>query len=298
MQKNPIRIYIVTTGRSYSPESEAYRDFFEAAGHECTLGPRKRSAFNSFDVAILFNGLNPFWHKYPLVVVGEYQSLSTGEFRRAKDAIKRFVNRRSDVKVFLNHYVRKNMGYRDSAEFVYRPMGFFHAPKPSSKRKEFDIVYAGSERQGVAEAAVKLANLGLSVLLVGQFQNFKHPKITVHEPVSPQSVWELLDRASIGLNLVPFRRPFIYQDSTKVIEYASRGLGILSNSYPWVDDFFATRGGRYLKIDDVSDADSVRAFEYRTPKVGDREWNEVLAEARLLAFIERAVALKQQLTEC
>jgi hypothetical protein len=290
----PLSIYIATTGRAYNSEAQAYTDFFEAAGHRCDFGSRQDYNAEDYDVEILFHGLHPFWQKRSPLVVGEYQSLSTGAFGPQKDVVKRVLNRRSDIKVFLNEYVRKGMFFGPNTPHFYRPMGYFKPLTVSTKPKEFDVVYAGSERKGVTDIVARLADLDLSVLLLGDFQSVKHPGVTSHEPVSPKQVWEFLDLARVGLNLVPLRRPFISQDSTKVIEYTSRGLGVLSNAYEWVDNFYASRGGSYMNIDDVTDADSVRLFGYRTPRVGDLEWNTVLSQSGLLTAIEQAVEAKKR----
>ena len=283
-----LKIYIVTTGRAYNSEALAYQDFFQSFGHQCVIGPRNSPTLREFDVAVLFNGLNPFWHQYPRVVVEEYHSLSAGRFRQVKDLAKRVLNRRGDVKVFLNDYVREGMFYRPSEEHVRRPMGFFDTPKNGEVEKCFDIVYAGSQRSGLSEKVVGLASLGLTILMVGSFSGIQHPQITIQSPVGPKDIPGFLDSASVGLNFVPLTEPFIHQDSTKIIEYAARGLGILSNSYSWIDSFFAARGGRYLPLEEVTDVQSVRRFGFEAPSVDDLAWPVLLRESGLLRNIDRA----------
>jgi len=287
-----LKIYIVTTGRAFNSEALAYQDFFQSHGHQCVIGPRKSPTLSEFDVAVLFNGLNPFWHQYPRVVVEEYHSLSTGRFRQMKDLAKRVLNRRGDVKVFLNDYVREGMFYRPSAEHVRRPMGFFDIAKNGEAEKRFDIVYAGSQRSGLSETVVGLASLGLTILMVGSFSGIEHPQIKIQPPVGPKDIPALLDLASIGLNFVPLTEPFVHQDSTKLIEYAARGLGILSNSYFWIENFFDERGGKYLPLEEVTDAQSVRRFGFEAPRVDDLAWPVLLRESGLLTNLSRASSLK------
>lgn len=281
-----MKICIVTTGRSFSPDALAYREFFLSRGHSCSILWSGES-LEGFDVAILFNGINPFWRKYPPVVVAEYQSLSTGRGRRLKDLLKRAVNKRGDLYVFLNEYVRRGSFHPSTARHILRPMGFSSPrdPVPLGER-EFDIVYAGSNRPGLVAVFRHLAELGLKLLAVGNFPTLSIPNVDVISSVSAPDVPQYLDRAKVGLNFVPLRQPYIFQDSTKVIEYASRGLGILSNPYPWIDEFMAQSGGTYLSLRNAEDADTIRTFDYRVPEVSNREWTTLLSRSALIDELE------------
>lgn len=283
-----MKICIVSPGRSYSPDSLAYQDFFSSEGHECVLRDSSESLEDS-DVAILVSGFYPFWRSYPPVVVVEYRSLSTGSFRVLKDLMKRVFNKRGDVYVFLNDYVRRGSFFRASAQHVIRPMGYFQVNRPlPTALREFDVVYAGSVRPGVKSAIEKLAGVGLGVLVLGDFSGPFHANVTVVPSVPVREVSHYLDRARIGLNFIPPRHPYIHQDSTKVLDYVARGLGVISNDYPWVNQFFSSRGGKFLRLEAVDSAESVRNFEFVSPEIVDLSWAQVLESSGLLRGLLRA----------
>ena len=273
--------------RAFNSETQAYVDYFQSRGHSC-VEVETGSSLLEYDVAILFNGFFPFWQRYPPIVVSEYQSLSTGSFPKLKNRIKRLVNKRGDIFVFLNDYVREGMAFGDAEPYILRPMGYFHsAPRAKEKGSlPYDLVYAGSDRQGLENQVRRLIGLGLEMLLVGHFPWAQDLRISVSQPVRPLDVPPLLDLARAGLNFVPNREPYIFQDSTKVVEYASRGLGVVSNSYYWVDTFMNARNGRYLDLGEVRKKADVTDFPYRAPEISDLRWDLLLDNSGLVEQIE------------
>lgn len=281
-----MKICILTTGRAYNPEAQAYQDFFRTLGHFCSISSG-RVDFRFFDIVLLFNGFNPFWRRYPQTVIAEYQSLSTGQFRRLKDVTKRLLNKRGQIVIAQSDYVLRGMFFRMSERTVIRPMGYFPEAKQHEIVKRYDIVYSGSERPGLREFIVKFDRMGLKVLMLGNFDHFCFTNVTTLPQAHPKEVPALLDQATCGLNFVPAQSPYIYQDSTKVIEYAARGLGIISNSYPWIDHFFKDRGGRYLNIDHATNLHVIRDFRYAQPRVSDLAWPTLLDNCGLVEALEK-----------
>lgn len=282
-----MRICIVRSGKAFNSETEAYVAYFLRHGHSCSVAD-DLAGVEDFDVAILFNGFFPFWCKYPSLVVSEYQSLSTGKLPKLKDLAKRILNKRGDITVFLNDYVRSGMSGKRVGKFILRPMGHFGGRtgvRPHAG-KEFDLVYAGSDRPGLRCEVRRLVELGLKVLLVGSFPWAQGLEVTEVKPVRPVDVPPLLDLARVGLNYVPKRAPYIYQDSTKVIEYSSRELGVVSNSYHWVNQFFQERNGRYLQLERVRTKEDVISFPYLIPEVSDLGWDSLLEKSGLVQQIE------------
>ena len=161
-----MRICISTKGRAFNPEAQAYQEFFQALGHLCSIRPG-RIDYRSFDVVILFNGFNPFWRRYPQTVVEEYQSLSTGQFRRLKDVTKRLLNKRGQIVIAPSDYVLRGMFFRNNERTVIRPMGYFPELKHNVISKRYGLVYAGSERLGLRDCLAKFDRLGLKILMIG-----------------------------------------------------------------------------------------------------------------------------------
>src|SRR5690554_6537811 len=148
------RLAIEKTDKAFLPETYAYQVFFEAIGIECEFVSLDDYESDRYDAVLLFHGFHPFWKTYPKIVVGEYHTLSTGRFSRFKDLVKRALNVKADLNIFLNEEVRKKLWFRPGKNRIYRSMGVpvdeYMTLKNSSKC--YDIVYAGSYRDGVLDA--------------------------------------------------------------------------------------------------------------------------------------------------
>ena len=104
-------IAIETTDRAFLPESYAYRAYFKSHGFSCELIDKGSSQILDYDAVFLFHGFHPFWRKYPDFVIGEYNSLSTGKLNRFKDILKRVINVRPNLYIFLNESVREKLWF-------------------------------------------------------------------------------------------------------------------------------------------------------------------------------------------
>ncbi len=272
------KIAILTTVRAFLPEAEAYRVYFEKKGFSVSVIDGSDYDPASFDAVILFHGFHPFWKTYSKVVIGEYHSLSTGRFNRIKDLFKRVLNTRADILIFLNENTRRRLWFSPQTNFFYRPMGFFVQRHTSAIRttSEYDVIYAGSIRPGVAQRIIRLADMGLRIAVAGNTSPITHRNIAAFGSLKTNQVYELMARCRLGLNYTPDISPLNEQDSTKVIEYCSLGLGIITNKYRWINEFEQSRGGRFLDVESVKCADEVLNFDFVTPSVSDLSWACIL----------------------
>lgn len=117
-------IAIEVTTNAFLPEAYAYRDYFIEKGFECDFVNKGDPSLLNYDCALLFHGFHPFWKKYPKFIIGEYHSLSTGRYNRVKDLVKRLLNVRSSVYIFLNENVRRKMWFSNKINYTTRSMGY------------------------------------------------------------------------------------------------------------------------------------------------------------------------------
>lgn len=266
-------VAIETTSNAFLPEAYAYRNMFRDKGISCNLVEKNTQSLECYDLVILFHGFHPFWKKYPGFVIGEYNSLSVGRFGRLKDIAKRLFNVKADYYIFLNDIVRKKLFFSKSSAHSLRSMGFSSPADPSNNvGKEFDVIYCGSNRIGLRNQIVRLANLGLKVAVAGFKFDQKHQNIVSYGKVTPAETGRLLLKAKWGLNYTPDVFPLNVQDSTKVIEYCAAGLGVVTNRYEWVNEFERIRGARFLDLDNLSSLSYIEKFEFIVPDVSDLEW--------------------------
>ncbi len=275
-------IAIEVTKKAFLPEAYAYHDYFESLGYDCKLVQKGSDDILNYDCVMLFHGFHPFWRKYPKFIIGEYHSLSTGGFKRAKDIFKRALNVRPNLYIFLNENVRKKLWFSKNNNYIIRGMGYSRKDFEgySSEEKKFDIVYCGSYRDGVLEEIKKMVDLGLSVALVGMQVSFEHQNLTSFGRLAHDEAIKVISQSKYGFNYTPDIFPFNIQDSTKVIEYCAAGLGVITNKYEWINDFENIRGAKFLDIVNIESLSDVLEFDYITPSVEDLDWGSIIENSK------------------
>lgn len=285
-----LRLGIFASPQAMLPEVSAYRAYFTSAEgyHTQIFTDIARARSKEFDAVLVPFGFHPRLRPR-VVLIADYSSLSTGRMASSRDFLKRHLNPRPDIAIYQNSYVRSRLRVR-STQTVLRPMGFFGELVEPRCDKEFDVVYAGTmSRPGVIEAINHLGALDLDIVVAGS----PPPKglarnVQYVGRLDIPDIYRLYARCTFGLNFVPPKRPYQFQASTKVIEYCASGLGVISNCYPWVNEFFASRGGTYLPLSERLSKSEILSFDFRLPRVSDLEWNLVMSSTRLRALVREA----------
>lgn len=286
---------ITISNNSYTPEAYAYADYLRKYGVEVQLD-QAHMLDPLHDTHIYFMGLLPFWKKKgSWREVHEYQSLSTPNFARTKDLLKKVVNRKPDGRIILNDTVRNILNFKDSVPYILRDMGvddaLFQRP---SKNPTFDIVYCGSinGRVGLVEQIIRLAELGFKVLVIGSvtpevksiLSSAKY-NIELAGRVQRKDLPELYRNCRAGLNYTPNIYPFNIQTSTKTLEYLASGLGVISNRYCWSEEFFSRNSGLLSWLSDLVSISDIRSFETPALSFGEYSWGCKLRKIQFLDFV-------------
>lgn len=281
-------IAIEVTDKAFLPESYAYRDYFIKNGFKCDFVKKGSSEILCYDAVILFHGFHPFWKKYPKFIISDYNSLSTGEFSRVKDYVKFLFNVRADLYIFLNEEVRQKFRFSNNINYITRSMGYDaeNLSKQLVQPKCFDVVYCGSNRPGLSAILIKLANIGLSIALVGPEDLPSHKNIVSFGRKTPEEAKKIMLQAKYGLNFTPDVFPLNIQDSTKVIEYCAANLGVITNQYKWVNNFEKSRKAKFLTLENICSRVDVDSFDFITPDVSDLEWSELLKNTKIISKIK------------
>jgi len=292
----------------YLPEIKAYIDYinnhmegFEAFDSSEII----HYDANNYDVIWKFLGFDCFLNpsiKENALVVHEYNSLSTGRFARTKNSIKRLINRKPDMRVFLNRSVKRGFPFTDNKPAFLRDMGvganFFIK---RIKEPEYDFVYAGSmvDREDIIKQALdhfKHTLTEASLLMVGnipesvQRQYKECDNITFTGRINHSDIPHIVQKARFGLNLMPDIYPLNAQTATKIIEYCALGLPIVSTNYKWVKRFCLKRDANiFLLNNDFSNftMKDINSFHFKTPDVSDLEWNKLIESSKIFGAIQR-----------
>lgn len=284
-----VSILFEHTIRSYLPEVSAYRSYLADKPGFVTMDTMEDPQSNpdTFDVVWKFVGVDLATHQN--CVVHEYNSLSTGRLAQLKNTIKRKLNSRPDMRVFLNQTVKREFSFRDGIPCATRDMGVAEAFYATRAQHEYDLVYAGSitADRGVAAALESICDrlTDLRLLVVGDVpvdvreRYSRKGNIDFIGRVPYSDVPEQMARARAGLNIIPDRYPFNLQASTKLLEYCALNMNIVSTRYGWVEQFSNARNAEFLWVKpDLSDltAKRLNEFQFITPDVSDLEWNRVI----------------------
>ncbi|MCI5056769.1 MAG: glycosyltransferase [Flavobacteriales bacterium] len=295
------KLALIQTGSAFLPELKVYQKFFETEGFttEIFRSQPKQKVLQDFDIEWHFMGLDVSPKQTSRLKVHEYISCSIPPFAKWKDRIKSWVNVTPDLRVFQNVKVKEHLfGSSMDTDFLYRTVGidtsFFNQ---YTGNKEFDFVYLGStDASRKLEVLFRQLNRELpsaSVLVIGRPPNSLHQfsdQVSFTGKVPYEKVAEHLAKAKYAINWIPNIRPYNFQISTKLLEYCAQSMPIISTAYPWADQFFEARHGRfYPLLPDASNLNwaAITSFPYKTPDVRDLEWSNVLRNSEILAFLKQ-----------
>ena len=287
-------ILFQNTQNSYLPEVQAYKEYFESKGYNILT-----EGENSIpDIYWKIMGLDFKSRDKP--VIHDYASLSSGGiFPKIKDLIKSSFNAKPDLRLFLNHDVKNCLNFRDNIPFLIRDAGihksFFNL---TSSKKEYDFVYLGtlSKVRGVHKLIEFFSNKlkNKKLLLIGSVpkelnsivKKSKNIICTGRLPLSQVPIYA--SKAIYGINYIPDKYPFNIQASLKLLEYCALGLKVITTDYYWINSFEKKNNARFFKIkEDFSNfrPDAFEKFDFVTPNLKHREWNNMFNEIDLYNVI-------------
>ena len=292
-----MKILFVRTGKAFLPEIDAYVKYsnklegFEAYDSQLL---DENYSIDDFDVIWEFKGFGGV-RDVNKVIVHDYASLSTGSFPKVKNNLKKWLNPKPNLRVFLNQAVRQGFNFNDDIEFCYRDMGIderFLSVK--SEEKEYDFVYVGSICKGrgmdrfLAEFTRKPQG---KLCLIGNveddiYNEYKHNKDLVFTGSVPYGEVPIIaSKAVYGINYIPDKYPFNIQTSTKLLEYLALGLKVITTDYQWVRDFEKLHGCSFYKLNlkqDGFNRDYIKSYDYKSNfAVENHLWDVVLENSGL-----------------
>ena len=279
-----MQIGILDNPLSYLPEKLAYKEFLEQAGHKVIISYSLKEIENDSDWIIIFMGF--FNKKLKCKVLHDYASLSTPPFQFLKDKVKVILNSKPNFRLFNSSFFLKNLNFKDNVEYKIREAGvdknFFEI---KNSKKDYEILYSGSERKGLLSNIENFAKKNFKILLLGKFskefrdQLLKYKKVSFAGLIDRKDLPKLYQSCEYGFNFIPDIFPYNYQNSLKLLEYCASGLKIISNKYPFVKSFEEKNGGKFFyTTDNFEDLDGFQKFNFVTPNVSHLQWNKILKQ--------------------
>ncbi|CAH7394429.1 conserved hypothetical protein [Vibrio chagasii] len=294
-----VKIYFVRDSISYLPEIFAYTDFckhneilYEVVTPDFDFG----KIYEPFIKWVIMGRDSKI--EQNCFLVHEFLSLSTGKLAKIKNLIKKNTAPKPDFQVFLNSNVKKVFAV-ENIPSVIRDMGvmpFFKSYK--NINKEFDFVYCGSlgKNRKIEELFIFFKEGALknsSLLVIGEasdamIEKYSASNITFIGKVDYQDVPKLLAKARCAINFIPNIYPFNLQTSTKLLEYLSCNLPVLSTRYEWVEDFKDKNNAPILFLDASLNNERVEFFlneNFIFPNMKCYSWDSILKESKVFELV-------------
>ncbi|MFM9908834.1 MAG: hypothetical protein ACKVOW_05785 [Chitinophagaceae bacterium] len=293
-------IAFIHNNKAFLPGLYGYRQFFNKYGIQCEVVTPDELGTVHRQVEWYFLGSDISKPKEGIYKIHEYPSASLPPFRKWKDWMKSFINTQPDYRVFQNEFVRNSLNFHDSVPFGYRELGIpeeWLSGAPSLV-KEYDFIYIGdvSASRKIKDIfnlfTTELRDHSL-LILSHRYEELKQQYIQSNNiifkgPVQKDQVREFLLKSKFAINYIPDSVPFNKQTSTKLLEYITCKVPVISTRYRWMDDFEKQQGGGYFYLEkDLSNFtwERVNNFKYSFPVLSEWTWEKQIRKSGVLEFL-------------
>lgn len=292
-----IKILFVRSERAFLPEIDAYIDYFNKSSKFTAYDSSKIEGLyniNDFDIIWEFKGIGGHKPKNKFVI-HDYASLSTGYFPKTKNKIKRVLNPKPDMRIFLNKEVQSGFKFKDNIEYCYRDMGISEAfVNISNYEKEYEFVYTGviSRSRGMDKALSYFSEKKIGkICLIGTvedeiYNQYKYNKDFIFTgKIDYIDVPKIASKGIYGLNFIPDKYPYNLQTSTKLLEYLALGLNIVTTDYRWIREFENKYKCSFYKVNSKNielDINDIKNYKFKS-KVNINEfiWKNVIEKSEI-----------------
>lgn len=292
-----MKILFVRSEKAFLPEIEAYINYFnKRIGWEAHDSSKLNPDYDidEFDVIWEFKGFNGI-KTTDKVLVHEYASSSTGIFPKFKNFLKVNNTYKPDIRIFLNERVQNEFKFTDTIDCSFRDMGIDEIfLKKYDAEKEFDSVYVGSvgKDRGMDKFLESFTSKpNGTICLIGNVDNdiYRQYKdnnnIMFTGKVPYKQVPEIASKAVYGINFIPDKYPFNLQTSTKLLEYLSLNLKVVTTDYEWVKTFEKQHRSSFYKLNYRNidfDLNKIEKFSFESnfnPK--EFLWEKVIEQSQI-----------------
>lgn len=293
-------IAFVHNNKAFLPGLYGYRQFFSRYNIHCEVVTTEELSTVHRHVEWYFLGTDISKPREGIYKIHEYPGASLPPLRKWKDWVKSFVNTQPDFRIFQNEFVRKSLNFHDAIPFGYRELGIpeeWLGPVPPLA-KEFDFIYTGDVSvsrniKAIADVFTNRLKDKTLLLLSHRYDELKqyyqqYRNIIFKGPVQKDQVREYLLKSRFALNFIPDAEPFNRQTSTKLLEYISCKVPVISTDYPWMREFRQKNGGDYFFLDkDLGNFnwEAVNNFHYSFPDLSEWTWEKQIRRSGVLEFL-------------
>lgn len=304
-------IALIMPDSSYAPEIPALKNYIEKRT-DIVADVLSFEDFidNQFKYSLVYikMGFIAFWdRKIKIPQIHDYTSLSTGRFSRVKDIIKLFCSKKPILRSFLNKDVSKRLRFRDNVPYIYRDMGaddFFFNKDQDRLEKIYDYCYVGSitDSRKVDKILERFIVSESNICLVGKIELSNYEKYKRYNNIhflglkTRLETAEIVKSSKVGFNFIPNIYPWNIQTSTKVIEYLSSNLTVVSNRYKWINSFTKLyKDSNIVFYEDINTFDPdafVNGSNFFDKSIVDYSflaWDSVFDDSNILYYLNKCL---------
>jgi hypothetical protein len=233
-------VSILESRRAILPEMSAYQRVLQSAFSVELIPDLNRNLNES--IVWCFMGLH---RKRPKCrfLIHDYRSLSTGRACVLRDHLKRKLNAKPDLRIFLNRMIRDIMAFDDQVPHVLLDMGVPESitdARGTDASPAYRFCYIGEiskERKSeqMLEAYVRSPFRKDPFLLIGRYDSklqdrFRSvPSLHFAGRFPQDQVFPMLRQCEYAVCPIPNHRPYCYQTPTKLLEYGCLEKAIIAN---------------------------------------------------------------------
>jgi hypothetical protein len=281
---------------AYLPEIDAYINYLNTKSNYVSYDSSKVDVIDTRDFDLIWKFMGTDFSKSSIPVVHDYASLSVGKFPRFKNKLKKYLNVKPDLRVFLNDNIKEEFNFNDNTPSTLRDMGINSNFFLNNNSKEYDFVYMGAltEERNIGFLLDSFINKfrNESLLLIGQpsdeiFTQYKKFKNLIFTGRLKQlDIPNLASKAEYGLNFIPNKYPYNLQTSTKLLEYLAMNLKIVTTESQWLNQFESQNQMKFFKLnEDLSNFHDYKTFNYLNKSVEKYDWNNILDNSKIINYL-------------
>lgn len=306
--KNKLKkIIFIHEGRAIYPDIQAYKKYFESRyeTEEILYDELDKKADYSDSILWYMMGFYPKKIKAGFVI-HDYRSVSIGRFLWLKNTIKKYLNHKPDLRIFLNDFVKKTVGLKDSIDSLMLDMGvpedILKYRDDDKQKYKYDFCYIGSISQGrdmhtILQEFVKTYKDSKTFILAGRvedsdfFEEFKNNKNIIYAGLIPQNeAFELVQDSEFAVCYLPKIKPFCYQTPTKLLEYIALNKKIIINDCPsnietikkFNTSYFLMKNNKFPNSNDLNSLKDNNNKNFDYTKI---IWNNVIKNSGINKYI-------------
>lgn len=238
------KVLLIDTERANLPELVIYKKELEKNGYLVDVLKEKevnQKNLEKYNIIWNFMGIDKKIYNENQFIIHDYRSASSRLFPKIRDLLKKKINIKPNLRIFLNDSLREYYSFKDNIPSLTLDMGIdLEKFKPDNEfEKYYKFCYLGdvnSKRKidKFLKWFLKSEFKSEKLLLIGPYEEKIYIKYKKYEniiflgKIPYELVPKYLKKSEYALNLIPNEFPFNIQTSTKLLEYISLNLKIIS----------------------------------------------------------------------